>query len=84
MIIAMVAMRMMQTAIDEVINVVAVRHRLMTASGAVLVPLAADVWRAAHGVVIAYRNDVLVNVIAMREFQVTVVQIVDVVAVADR
>ena len=35
MIIAMIAMRMMQASVDEVINVVTVRNSLMTAAGAV-------------------------------------------------
>ncbi len=64
----MVAMRMMQTAIDEVINVVAVRHRLMTASGAMMMPVTADFWSAAHGIVGANRDDVLFNFVAVLEF----------------
>jgi hypothetical protein len=84
MIVAMVAMRMVQAAIDEVIDVVAVRHRLVAAAGTVLVAFAADFRGAANGVVGSDRDDVLVDVIAVREFEVTVVEIVDVVAMADR
>jgi hypothetical protein len=84
MVVAMVAVRMMKAAIDEIINVVAVRHRLVAASGAMLVAFAADFRGAANGVVGTDRDDVLVDMIAVRELQVTVLQIVDVVAVADR
>jgi hypothetical protein len=35
MVIAMIAMRMMQAPLDEVIDVVTVRNGLMTAAGAV-------------------------------------------------
>lgn len=37
MIIAMVAVRMVQVAIDQIVDVVAMRHRFVTASGPMLV-----------------------------------------------
>ncbi|MFA5952796.1 MAG: hypothetical protein WC807_21265 [Hyphomicrobium sp.] len=66
MIIAMVPMRMMQAAIDEVIDMVTVRHRLVTTSGAVLVTLTSNFRGATHRVFGAYRDGMLVDVIAMR------------------
>lgn len=37
MVIAVIAVRMMQTAVDEIVDVVSVRHRFVTALGPVLV-----------------------------------------------
>jgi hypothetical protein len=53
-VVAVVAVRVMKVAADPVVHVVAVRHRLMAASGPVdmarLVPAAAMVRRAGVGV----------------------------------
>lgn len=85
-IVAVVAVRMMQPAIDEVIDVVAMRDRFVPAAGAVdvtgLVPA------AGRGVAIGIRSadldDVFIDMIAMRMMQVPVVQIIDVPVVFHR
>ena len=83
MIIAMAGMWMMKPPIDKIVDVVTMRHCFMTASGAVLVAFTADLWRAAHGIVVADRNDMLLNLIAFWVFKVPILKIIDVVAVAD-
>jgi hypothetical protein len=87
-IVAVVAVRMVQVAVDEIVDVVPVRHRLVPASRPVdvpcLVPLAAVLGGAAVGVLLRHLDCMLVDVIGVRVMQVTVVQIVDVVAVTNR
>ena len=82
MIVAVAAVRVVQMAVDQIVDVVAVRHRLVAAPGSVLVPRlvpgAAVVRRAAVGIAGRHLDDVLIDVIAMRMVQVAVVQIVDV------
>lgn len=82
----MIAMRMMQVAIDQIVDVIAVGHRLMAAAGAVdmarFVPGAVVVGGAGIGVRRADLDHMLVDVIPMRVMQVTVMQVIDVIAVA--
>lgn len=86
MIVAVVAMRVVQAAIDEVIDMVAMRHGFMSAAGAVdvarFVSAAILTRRAAIRVGLANRDDVLVHMVAMRVMQVAVMQVVHVVPVA--
>jgi hypothetical protein len=86
-IVAVVAVRVVQMAVDQIVDVVAVRHRLVAATRPVLVPRlvagAAVIGRAAVGIAGRHLDDVLVDVIAVGMVQVAVVQIVDVVAVAN-
>ena len=88
MIIAMITMRMMKVAIDKIIDVIAMRHRFMSAARAMhvtrLVAAAAVVQRASIGIFRTYLNDMLVNVIAMLMMEVAIMQIVDVIAVTNR
>jgi len=83
----MVAVGMVQVAIDEIVDVVAVRHRFVSAAGAMHMPRlmagAAVLGRTAIGVLRGYFDDVLVHVVAMGMVQVAVVQVIDVVAMAD-
>jgi hypothetical protein len=37
-VVAVVAVRVVQVAVDQIVDVIAMRHRLMTASGAVFMP----------------------------------------------
>jgi hypothetical protein len=87
-IVAMVAVRMVKVAIDEIVDVVAVRDGLMSASRPVhmprLVSCATVIGRAAIRVLGRHFNDVLVDVIGMRVVQMPVVQVVDMIAVAHR
>lgn len=85
-IVAMIAMWMMQTAIDEIVDVIAVRHGIMAAARAMNMILAvADMVRqrpAARRIDRADLDHMLVDVIAMRMMQVSIVKIVDVIAMA--
>lgn len=84
----MATMRMVEVATDKVVHVVAVWHGLMPAAGAVLVPgvmtRASVSGRALRGVGRADLDHMLVDMIAVRLMQVTVVQVVHVIAVLDR
>jgi hypothetical protein len=83
----MAAMRMVQVAGDAIIHVVSVRHRLVAAAGAVcmscLMPTAAMINGAAVGVLARHFDHVLVDMTFVGVMEVTVVQIIYVVAVAD-
>src|SRR5687767_4511608 len=77
MVVAMIAMGMMQMAVYQIIDVVAMRDRFMPAGGAVLVGLvvlAAVVFGGAvGGIGAADGQAVLVHVVAMLVMQVAVV-----------
>ena len=82
----MVAVRMMQVAVDQIIDVIAVRHRLVPTARAVhvtrLVARALVIGRAAVRIALRHLDHVLVDVIPMRVMQVTVVDVVDMITVA--
>lgn len=86
-VVAMVTVRVMQVSIDEIIDVVAVRDCFVSTARAVhvarLMAGTAVLRRTAIGVAVGYLDDVLVHVIAMGMVQVSIVQVIDVVAVAD-
>ncbi|MEA3643566.1 MAG: hypothetical protein VBE63_27100 [Lamprobacter sp.] len=89
MIITMVAMRMMQPTINDVVDVIPVRHRLMTTAGPVHVAVflaGTEPVIAAVRVRFADGDDVLVvvdeTIDLMRMMQMAIVQIVDVIVVA--
>jgi hypothetical protein len=88
MIIAVVAMSMVQVPIYEEIDMIAMRHLLVAAVRAVPVRLvvaaAAVAWRAGGRVLRRFRNRVLVHVVAVHVVQVTLVQVIDVAFVLDR
>ena len=68
---------------DQVIRVIAMRHRFMAASRSMLVTLTACFRSAGDGVFVRHFNNVLVHVAFVRVMQVAVVQIVDVIAVTN-
>ena len=74
MVVAVVAMRVMQVAIDKVVHVVPMRHGLVPATGAVdvvgLVARAHMRGRARVRVLAGHRQRVLVDVILVRVVQV--------------
>lgn len=80
----MITVRVVQVAIDEVVDVIAVRYCLVAATRAVHV-----IWLVTAAVVrpttlrirIAYRDSMLVVVILVGAMQVAVVQVADVIAV---
>jgi hypothetical protein len=84
-VVAVVAVDVVQMAVDQVIDVVAVRHRLVAAAGTVLVLLgvvaAAVLRRAAGRVLLAYFELVLLDAGLADVVQVAVVQVVHVVLV---
>jgi len=53
-IVAVIAMRMVQAAIHKVVHVIAMRHRLMTAAGTVAVTVAVNLMRAVNGILLAH------------------------------
>jgi hypothetical protein len=87
-IVAVVAVGMMQVVVYQVVHVIAVRNGFVATSGAVFVGLlvtAAGVLRGAGGRIRRiYRQRVLFNSVAIRMVQVAVVQIIDVAFVQDR
>jgi len=83
MIVTVAAVRVMQASIDEIIDVVAMGHSLVSAPGAVGVSAAFRIGRAAHGIDVAYGNHVLVDMVSVHVMQVTVVQIIDMAIMPD-
>jgi hypothetical protein len=87
-IVAVIAVRMVQMAVHEVVDVVAVRHRFVAAAGAMDVTLrmaaAVVLGRTVGRVLLGHIDGVLLHLASFRVVQVAVVQIIDVVAVLDR
>lgn len=86
--VAVIAMRMMQMPFHEVVDMVAMRNRLVPAAPTMyvarLMPSTAVIRRARIRVCLRYFNHVLINVIAMRMVQMPIMQVVDMVSVAYR
>lgn len=90
-IVTVIAVRMVQMAIDEIIDMVAVRHRLVAATGAVLMPnlvtAAIMIGRAALRVLRTDFEDMVLNKRrgsrANRTMEVAVVEVIDMVDVFD-
>lgn len=87
MIVAVIAVRMMQVPVDEVVHMITVRHRLVPAAGAVLVPglvlhggLAG---RAAVRVLSVDGDPMLIDVTLVRVVEMPVMQIIGVACVAN-
>ena len=87
MVVAMIAVRMMEATLDKIIRVIAMRHGWMTALRTVDVPgLVALVpvrRRAMVRVSVADLDHVFIDAVARLTVQMAIVQIVDVVAVLD-
>jgi hypothetical protein len=87
----MIAVRMVQVAINEIIDMVPVRHRLVATIRAVpmstVVPATIMVGRAALGVLRTYFQDMLLNKRRASEpdrmVEVPVMKVIDVVDVSD-
>jgi hypothetical protein len=84
-IVAVIAVWMMQVAVDQIIDVVAVRDRLVAASWAMnmagLVPRARVSRRAPVGILGRHLYDMFIDVTCMHVMQVTIVQIVHMITV---
>jgi hypothetical protein len=87
-VVAVVAMRVVEVSIDEIVDVVTVRHGFVPASGAVnvvgVVPSTVVVRSAIGWVFVGHFEAVLVDMVAVWVMQVTVVKVIDVVSVDDR
>jgi hypothetical protein len=87
MVVAVVTVRVVQVAIHQVINVITMGYRLMTAVWAVYmiggVAGALMVWRAALGVVSVHRQAVLVDMVTVHMVQMAVMQEINVAIVLD-
>lgn len=86
MIVAMIAMGMVKVTVDKVVDVVAVRYRFVPASGTVnvvrIVPLTGVSGRAAARIGVGDFQGVFFDLaVGSDVMQVTVVEVVDVVAV---
>lgn len=83
----MAAVRMVQVPGHQVVQVIAVRNRFMTAAGSMFVsgfmPPARMIRRASRGIRRAQSEHMLVHMVAMRLMQVPVVQIVDMAVVGN-
>jgi hypothetical protein len=87
-IVAMAAVWMVQVAIDQVVDMVAVRHGFMAAARTVLVTslmaAAIVIRRAGVGIAAAHFDHMFVEMVFVRVMQVAIVEIVHVIAVPDR
>jgi hypothetical protein len=79
-VVAVIAVRMVQAAVDQIIEVVAVRHLLMAATFMLAV---AGSRGAVVGVRRAHRQGVLAVVAVVRVVQMAVVQVIDVAVVLE-
>jgi hypothetical protein len=87
MIIAMVAMRMMQVAINQIVHMVPMRHRLVAASGPMHVTRAvtgaAMLRSALAGIGRGDLDDMFIDVVAMDMMEMPVMQIVNMAVMMD-
>ena len=87
MIVAVLAVLVMQMSIDEIVRVIPVRHRCVTTRRAVDViggVFGRVIWRATRRVLRVDGNGALVDVTVVRAVQVAIVQVIGVVTVLDR
>jgi hypothetical protein len=88
MVITMVAVRVMQVPVDEIVNMIHMRHAFVTAPRAMhMGPIVSSAGMIGCALVpvraVAFEN-VFVNVIAVQVMQMTIVQIVGMAVVPDR
>jgi hypothetical protein len=79
----MITMRMMQPAVYEIVDMVAMRHRFVSAVWTVRVR-AMDFGRALHGICTADRDGVLIHVILVHMMEMAIMQVVHVIVMANR
>lgn len=87
-VVAVPVVRVVQVARDEIVDVIAVRQRLVPATLAVLmsrgVPAAGVIRHAPIGIRRAYREPMIVDVAAVHVVQVSLMQVVGVSIMANR
>jgi hypothetical protein len=79
----MIAMRMVQSAVYEIVDMVTMRHCFMSAVRTVRVG-AVNLRRAFHGIGGADRNGMFVHVIVVHMVEMTIVKIVHMAVMANR
>jgi hypothetical protein len=88
MIVAVIAVRMMQVAVDQIVDMIAMRHRLMPAAGTMhmsrIVSGAAMIGRAHVGIDSRYFDHMLVDVIPVHMMKMPIVEIIDMIAMPYR
>ncbi|WP_242467768.1 hypothetical protein [Thiocapsa imhoffii] len=88
MIIAVIPVRVMEMAFDQIVDMIPVRYRLVPAAGSMhvtgVMTSAVMRRRALIGIGRSHRNDVLVDMVSMRMMEMPVVQVIDVAVVLDR
>jgi hypothetical protein len=88
MIVAMVAVRMVEVPIHQIVDMVAVRHGLVPAIGPVnvawVVAGAVMIGRADVGIRCGHSQHMFIDVISMHMVQMTIMQVVDMPVVFDR
>jgi hypothetical protein len=86
-VVAVIAVRVVQVTADQVVDVISVRDRLVTAAWSmfviVLVLVAVVPRRAVGGVGVGHRDRVGLDAVGRVVVQLPVVQVVDVVVMAD-
>ena len=80
----MIAVRVMQPPIHEIVDVIAMRDGFMAATWAVGMACATDVWRALHWIICADSEHMFVDMILVHVVQVPVMQIIHMPLVANR
>jgi hypothetical protein len=85
-VVAVIAVRMVQVAFDEIVDVIPMRHRFMTAPRSVNVArvVAPAARRALVRIFGTHFEPVLVYMIAVRVMQMTVMQVINMIVVRDR
>ena len=85
--VAVIAVRVVEVAIDQIIDMVAMRHRLVAAVGSVhvgaVVPVAVVFGSATLGRLRVHSDDMLIDVVAMKMMQMPIVQVIHVAVVFD-
>jgi hypothetical protein len=83
MVVAVIAMRMVQPSAHEVVDVITVRHGFVSAGRAMLVRTA-SLGSAVHRVCRADRDDMFVDMVAVHMVQMAIMQIIDMAVMANR
>ena len=83
MVVAVIAVGMVQASVHQVVRVIGMRHRFVSTAWTMLVR-AARLRRAMHGVCRVRRNNMLVDMVPVNMMQMAVVQIIDMAAMANR
>jgi hypothetical protein len=79
----MIAMRMVQPAVDEIVDMVTMRDLFVSAVGTVRM-CAMELRRAARGICATDLDDMFVDVILVHVVEMAIVQIIDVAVMANR